>query len=291
MGLLGRRSFIGGALERHLLGAGVSVVGASSQDCDLLDEHSTRRFVASLPPGGRLVVCATINKHVDDSFAAFVKNTRMIEHVVIAAADAELGGVVFLSSVDVYGLTPAVPITERTVPAPARYYGAAKLACEALLKRPGALRCPVTVLRLPGVYGAGDGGRSVVGGLLARLLEGLPITVRGGGAVRRDYVHVDDVCAVIAAVLDLRLDGVLNVATGESRPIRDIVDVLADAAGVTPRVIEGPGDPGGTGDLVFDTTAFRAAVPRARMRGLPAGARDWVGAHRAHSMKTAGIGP
>lgn len=150
--------------------------------CNLLDAAEVERFLCGFADGVRVVFCAVINRLNDNSYHALVRNIQMAHNFAAAATRGKLGGVIFLSSVDVYGRTPELPITERTVTAPANFYGIAKLTSELLLRRPGALNCPLTVLRLPGVYGPGDGGRSVVGRFLTRLrVEG---RVRSGEAGR-----------------------------------------------------------------------------------------------------------
>ncbi len=275
--VFGHSGFIGRELSRQLAAGGWDVRGASSRECDLRDLSAVRSLTERLPHGAQLVCCAVVNRLVDDSFTTFERNLRIAEHVA-AALPGRITGVIYLSSVDVYGRSPALPVTERTAPAPSSYYGVAKLASEWLLRRKSSPACPVTVLRLPGVYGAGDRGQSVIGRLLAQLKRDGAVTVHGDGSSRRDYVEVGDVCAVIRAALERPADRLLNVATGISASIREIVGVLGEAAGVTPRIRHAPADGAAAGDLVFDPAALRRALPDVTFKSVREGAAAYAAA-------------
>ncbi len=49
----------------------------------------------------------------------------------------------------------------------------------------------------------------------------------------RDYMYVDDVAGAFAALLDSRITGIINIASGKPVLIRDLVQKLATAAGKT----------------------------------------------------------
>jgi nucleoside-diphosphate-sugar epimerase len=278
--VLGSRSFIGARLMARLVGAGKPATGYSSDDCDLTDAQAVAGLVASFQPGTRVAFLATVNRQRDNSFEALEKNLHMAENLGQAAARAKLDGVVFFSSADVYGPAPALPITEATPPGPAHHYGVGKLACEHLLRVLLPQDCPLTVLRPPGVYGPGDSGRSVVGGFAARMRAGLPVSLYGSGKVLRDYVHVDDACAVAEAFLEKPLSGTFNLATGISLSIREIAHITAEALGLplAAEVVLAV-DPGH--DLVFNTAALRRALPDVAFRNLFTGVRSYLEEPRA----------
>lgn len=274
--VLGSTGFIGGRLCGWLGSAGYRVVGWSSRDCDLTDALTVKQKLSGLAPGTHVIMCATVNRNVEDSYRAMGRNLLMAENLVDGAPRGRLGGLVFLSTVDVYGHQPVCPITEATAPRPMNYYGIGKLASEHLLRRPGAIDCPVTVLRLPGVYGPGDRQRSIVGAFLKRIVEGETITLYGDGGVLRDYVEVDDVCRIVADLLKAPQNRLLNLAKGESLSLRAVIDRLAAAAGREPHLTML--DPAGNaaGDLVFDNANLREAVPGLTFVDLEDGARRYL---------------
>ncbi len=51
------------------------------------------------------------------------------------------------------------------------------------------------------------------------------------GTQRRDFMHVEDVAAALVALLASEAEGAVNIATGVSTPVRDLVALAAAAAG------------------------------------------------------------
>lgn len=274
--ILGSSGFIGGRLCRWLEGLGRTALGWTSRDCDLTDALTVKQKLAGLPAGAHLVMCATVNRHIEDSYRAMGRNLLMAENLIDGAPRGRIASLTFLSTVDVYGHSPVCPITEATAPRPMNYYGIGKLASEHLLRRPEAIDCPVTVLRLPGVYGPGDRQRSIVGAFLKRIVEEQEIVLYGDGQVMRDYLEVDDVCRIVDGLLADPQNRLLNLAKGGSLPLREVIDCLAAAAGRRPRLAMREVAGNAAGDLVFDNTALRRTVPDIVFTSLEDGARRYL---------------
>jgi nucleoside-diphosphate-sugar epimerase len=51
------------------------------------------------------------------------------------------------------------------------------------------------------------------------------------GAQTRDFIHVDDCGAALAALLDSPVTGAVNIASGTARPLRQIIETAATLAG------------------------------------------------------------
>lgn len=258
--IFGANGFIGQALTAHLRAAGHAVLAPRRAECDLLDAESVARTLDALPDGASLVHCASISRRQEESYAAFLKNIAMVEHVVLAAKPGRLRSVVYLSSTDVYGDGPACPITEDTPFAPSGYYGTSKLTCEKFWYHQGAMDCPVTSLRLPGIYGAGDKGGSMLGMFARRIAKGDGLTLFGDGSTLRDFVLVQDLCQLIERLLEQPWHGALNVATGRSTPLLEILHILARTLGRELSLTYAPPGPRSS-HLIFDTTALARAVP------------------------------
>ena len=75
---------------------------------------------------------------------------------------------------------------------------------------------------------------SVIQGLLAG--EEVPTTA---GLQRRDFMHVADVARGFTTLLDSSVDGAVNIASGEAVAVRDLVELIEQAVGVTDRVRPG----------------------------------------------------
>lgn len=138
----------------------------------------------------------------------------------------------YASSAAVYGGTSFVeePAAER----PLTVYGWSKLLFDQRVRRafPTA-ESPVVGLRYFNVYGPGEGHKGAMASVARHFHDELRATGRvrlfegsGGyadGEQRRDFVHVDDVCAVVLWFLDHPdRSGVFNVGTGASRSFLDV---------------------------------------------------------------------
>jgi len=266
--VLGAAGYLGSHLVEHLEGRGLEVVGLTRDDCDLGDARATRQMVAELAPGTHLVHCAVIDRTVDPGLGALVENLAMTAGLARALEEHPPSSLLYLSTLDVYGRQPPLPITEQTPVAPESPYAIAKYASERVLLSSLERRCPVSVLRLPGVYGGNDPPKSIPRRFLDTILAGTTVRLHGGGTTRRDYLHVDDLCHVVAELLEQPSTVVLNVASGEALTIRGIVETLARSAGVEARIEPVPEAGDSAADLVLDTTELRRSLPGLRLRPL-----------------------
>lgn len=274
--ILGHTGFLGSAIRNYLLQDGFSVLAASSKECNLLQADQVAHYFARVARPVQIVFCAGITRWVDDSFESMLQNVQMVHNLVAAVPRDQVVGVVYLSSTDVYGYTPELPITEQTHPKPENFYGTGKLCGEFLLRLPGSWDCPVTILRLPGVYGPGNGARSIVGRLIGEMVRHGRVRIHGDGSIRRDYIEISDVCEVIRRLLKAPFDGVLNVATGASVTVRELVDILGQVTRLSPIIDHAPADQAVAKDLVFDVGLLRSVLPGLEFKSLPEGIASYT---------------
>jgi UDP-glucose 4-epimerase len=275
--VLGASGFIGARLLRHLSALnGLSVVGHSSSTCNLLDPEAVERVLAVATSSTSIVFCSSITRTVDESIQAFFSNVRMVETVINALPETGIRSLIFLSSVDVYGRPPvSLPVTEQTKLHPEGYYAPSKLVSEIFLANRVAPRFPLTILRLAGIYGIGDGFKSVIGKFLKLIHDDSPVTITGDGRALRDYVEVCDLCTVIEQAVVSPWSGLLNVATGNSITVREVAEVAGRALGRIPR-LEFEADAATGGDLVFDTDLFKSVCPTVQLKTVEQGIADYV---------------
>jgi len=259
--IIGSTGFIGKSLFNWLKSRGFNVMGASSKKCNLLDPVAVNQFLSTIPESAAVVFCSVINRCVDDSVVALHKNISMIDNLIKNLHKKTPRCLIYLSSVDVYGRSPLLPVHEETLSDPESYYGLSKHCSEILVKRLSSLDCSVSILRLPGVYGYGDNGKSMVGFLSDRICNGKNVTLFGNGAVLRDYVHVSDVCRVIDRLIRFPQKLTLNIATGISLSMKKIVEIIADVANRKVIIEYGQEDEKSTSDLIFDINKLKHVFP------------------------------
>jgi nucleoside-diphosphate-sugar epimerase len=112
------------------------------------------------------------------------------------------------------------------------------------------------------LYGPGEAPGRLVPAVARALLAGEPARTTDGTQVR-DFMHVDDVARGFAALAGADgVTGPVNVASGEDRMLRDVIEEIAAAAG-RPDLLElgavaqRPGEPQ---RLVADVTRLREEV-------------------------------
>jgi UDP-glucose 4-epimerase len=176
----------------------------------------------------------------------------------------------------VYGPDAPTPTPESAPLWPISAYGVLKLACEryvALHARQHGLAADI--LRVANVYGPGEphhGSQGLIGVTRTAVRAHRPVVVYGDGHARRDFVHVDDVADAVVRLAG-RPDGtrVLNLGSGRSERVIDVVRMVARSLGTEALLEHRPARPTDVPVVELDVTALRATVdfhPRDVATGL-----------------------
>jgi len=115
-------------------------------------------------------------------------------NVLEAARAAGARRVVYLSSVEVYGVPKVVPCPEDAPRSPLGEYARNKIAAEDLCRQAGERGLEVVVLRPPTIVGPGLDEPFLLG-ILQAIRLGKPVTLLGRGQNRFQFVHAEDVAA------------------------------------------------------------------------------------------------
>ncbi len=155
--------------------------------------------------------------------------------IALAAAQADVERLVYVSSSEVYGSAERIPMDESHPLKPTTVYGAAKAAGE--LYSQACMRAyglPVTVIRPFNSYGprshATGTSAEVIPKFTTRILAGLPPVIFGGGAQTRDFTWVEETARgiVTASASDELVGDAVNIAFGHGVSIREICDLLLE---------------------------------------------------------------
>lgn len=143
----------------------------------------------------------------------------------------------------IYGET-ATCADEEVPTAPVSPYGRYKAEAEGLVARSGI---SALTLRPANIYGPRQR-TDLEGGVVAIFhrawKERTPLTIRGGGAMERDYLYVGNVCDAVIAALSSELQGVYNIGTGVATSVHHLVALMTDVLGPPPAVRRVPALPG-----------------------------------------------
>jgi UDP-glucose 4-epimerase len=169
--------------------------------------------------------------------SAFDVNVRGTFNVLEACVAAEVQRLVFSSSASVYGDAVTEPMTEEHPFNNQTFYGATKIAGEAMATAMHhRYELPFVGLRYMNVYGPRQDYRGAYIAVIMKMLDaidrGEPLEVYGDGSQAYDFVYVGD-CAA-ANVCAMKADTVgefYNVGRGTRTSVMELAELLLDLTG------------------------------------------------------------
>lgn len=242
----GGAGFIGSNFVRHLLAvrADVEVVtfdaltyaGSRENLRDLPDEgrHSfalgditDRAAVERVLDGVDTIVHFAAESHVDRSIAspgAFVHTNVTGTFTLLEAARARAATITrfhHVSTDEVYGtLAPDQPaVTEAAAYAPRSPYAASKAASDHLVRAYATTYgLPITISTCSNNYGPYQFPEKLIPLMIVNGALGKPLPIYGDGRQIRDWLHVEDHCAAIVAILERGAVGETYHVGGGNQP-------------------------------------------------------------------------
>jgi UDP-glucose 4-epimerase len=233
-------------------------------------EHASPRFVFHLAALHYIPDC------VADPVSTLEINVDGTQNLLDACAALSLAPtIVFASTADVYEPSDA-PLSESSVVGPNNVYGISKLSAEGLVRAAGDRQvCEPVICRLFNLYGARETNPHVIPEIVRQLKSGDVVTL-GNTKPKRDFVYVDDAADVLVAMSERAPAGtVVNVGTGQSYSIDDVIETIAALTGREIQVVTDPirWRPTDRQNLQCDNSLLRSMVPDALSRTLVEGLR------------------
>jgi GDP-L-fucose synthase len=286
----GHRGMVGSALVRRLQEDGYTDI--------LLDQAAVQRFFATGRVDVVLLAAARVGGILANATqpADFIYQNLAIEtNVIHAAYQAGVTRLVFFGSSCIYPKACAQPIEEDYLLSSAlestnEPYAIAKIAglklCEAYNRQYGT---KFVALMPTNLYGPNDNydlrNSHVLPALIRKAHEAKlhgehVLTVWGTGTPRREFLHVDDLAAATAFVLEREVaDGLLNVGVGDDLSIREVAERVAATVGFDGQIVFDTSKPDGTPRKLLDVSRLARMGWRARIglqEGIEATYRDFV---------------
>jgi UDP-glucose 4-epimerase len=248
-------------------------VRADIRDRSAMEETFQRalpRFVFHLAALHFIPAC------IADPVATLEINAIGTQIVLDACAQLRTPPVLVLASTaDVYEPTIDL-LAESSVLGPNNVYGLSKLTAEGLTRIAGASKsCEPVICRLFNLYGAYETNPHVIPEIVRQLRSSDDITL-GNTKPKRDFVYVHDAAAALIALgQGAPIGSTVNVGTGRSYSIDDVISTISEITGRDIHIATDPDRwrPTDRQNLQCDPKLLRSIVPEAVATSLIEGLR------------------
>ena len=296
----GHKGMAGSAIVRRLAGERCQILSVERRQVDLRRQADVERWIGEARPQAVFLAAARVGGILanDTRPAEFLYDNLAIEaNVIHAAYEVGVEKLLFLSSSCVYPRLAPQPMKEEALltgplEPTNEWYAVAKIAgmkmCQAYRRQYG---CDFISIMPTNLYGPGDNydpqSSHVAAAMQVKVHEAKMrgadvIQIWGTGTPRREFLHVDEL-ADAAVFLMKNYSGELhvNVGTGEDMSIRELAEIVAEAAGWQGRFEYDKSKPDGMPRKVMDVSRLRSLGWSARIapkHGLRM-AYEWYARH------------
>lgn len=225
----GADGFIGKAVCRRLEADGMAVAGVGREIGDVATQGTWERV-----PPAKVLVHLAARSYVPDSWndpAGFLSTNVLGTENAIGYCRRH-GARMVCSSAYIYGIPESLPIREDHPVRPNNPYALSKHLAEQICGFAHQYQgVPIVLLRLFNVFGPGQRQEFLIPSIVAQVRHGKEIRVLDL-APRRDYIYLDDVVDSIArAIVVQGGHHIVNIGSGVSLSVREIIDKIQQAAG------------------------------------------------------------
>ena len=262
------------AIGRHDPG----VPGLQFHQADLLDEASVPASIAQIKADTLLHMAWAVTPGqfwTDKSNLDWLIASLRLIRAFGAAGGSRIVGVGSCAEYD----WSHSPLSELSSPIrPSTLYGTAKAAHASLLAA-YALEANLSSAwaRIFFLYGPREPRGKLISDTICALLEGRRVATTSG-LQKRDFMHVEDAGRAIASLATSQLEGPVNIASGKSVAVRELIGLVERATATTALVDFGarPMPAGDPRDLEADTSRLHSEMGFAPKFSLPSGIADTV---------------
>ncbi len=270
----GHTGMVGGALVRRFQKVpGVTLLTRTRKELDLADKAAVQAFYAAEKPDAAILAAGKVGGiHANNTYPAefIYENLAIATNCIHSAWQAGVKRLLFLGSSCIYPKLAPQPMPESCLLTSAleptnEAYAIAKIAgvkmAEYYRKQYGVMYHSAMPTNL---YGPGDNyhpqNSHVMPALIRRFHEAKvagqsEVNAWGTGRPRREFMHVDDLAAACAFLLNLENPpDLVNVGCGNDVTIRELVELVAEVVGYEGRIVWDASKHDGTPRKLLDTS-------------------------------------
>jgi GDP-L-fucose synthase len=274
--ITGGSGLAGYNLKEYLQSLGFSkILAPTSSECDLTDRRIVLNYFHDLKPDYVFHMAGFVRGIVgimQNQGEAYLTNNLINTHVVDACHQAGVKKLVAMGSAAVYPeLEPGKPLTEDDVwkgpPHFSEYgYAHAKRGMLAQLHAyENSYGMKYAFAFSTNLYGPHDRFNLETGHVVPSLIKKFhdakkaktSVIVWGDGSACRDFLYIKDCSRALHAIMN-HAAGPLNLASGRSHRIREVVDVIAAYTGMQERIVWDASKPNGIIYRAYDVGRLQA---------------------------------
>jgi UDP-glucose 4-epimerase len=220
--------------------------------------------------------------------SAFEVNIRGTFNVLDACVAQGVQRLVYSSSASVYGDAVEEPMTEEHPFNNRNFYGATKIAGEAMARAYNErYGLEYVGLRYMNVYGARQDYRGAYIAVIMKMLDaidrGEPVTLYGDGSQAYDFVYVTDCAAAnVCAMQADASDAFYNVGTGKRTSLKELAEMVLDITGSDVGIHYEPQGLTFVKNRIGDPTAATRDLGYTASVDLEEGLRELIAWRRSH---------
>ena len=271
--IAGHRGLVGSAIVRELDSRGISWIGKSHSELDLLDRSAVFDFINSEKPAQVIVAAAKVGGiAANDSLPVefLTDNIRLAANVIDACHAADVPKVLFLGSSCIYPRLAPQPIREEyllTGPLEPtnESYALAKISGLKLVQAYRRQYGHHWISAMPtNLYGPGDNfdltSSHVLPATIRKFHEAKQngdayVSMWGSGSPMREFLHVDDLAKACLFLLEKYDDeSPINVGTGTDVTIAELAEIVKSVIGFEGQIQWDSSKPDGTPRKLLDTS-------------------------------------
>ncbi len=280
----GASGFLGNCLVKHLRILGIEVIALSrSTGYDILRDELPLEGVDRVI---HLAGMAGVPSSWTQPSATFEANALGTVRVLDQCRRSKCG--VTHMSAYVYGVPEYLPITElHSLGAPNPYAFSKVIAEEACAFFEDKYELDCVRLRLFNAYGPNQHSSFLIPTIVAQVIDPScqAVTVQDL-APARDYIHVDDVAAAILSTSIASPGSILNIGSGQSKTVGEVVQIAMSVAGVTKLIeVSGVVRPNEIPSVVADIKRIEAVTGWFPKLSFEEGMRTVIDAMREQERK------
>ncbi len=251
---------------------------------DIRDQSIVMQAAIGVSHCLHLAAQVSVVKSIEDPVNSASQNILGFINILNAAKSNKVKRVVYASSAAAYGSPVSLPLDENCQLRPESPYGLEKQINEQYVDLFRTLYgLSACGMRYFNVYGPRQDPQSPYAGVIALFADAIQskqaLKINGDGLQTRDFIFVKDVASTNAAALFSDCQGVLNIATGKTVTLLELIEVLEKIVGYQCEKQFNPPREGDIKHSAANTRELLAALDIEAKYSLEQGLRELINAN------------